>query len=1208
MTRMLHGQAESTVPEPIVQTLKGVIWRTRRVIALRGLAATVATALLSLLVIMAIDRWVVIFASWPRWLLLFSALGATAVAAFWFLIHPLARSFTLSGIARAVEQRHPELQERLSSAVELLSSTDAPELRGSEALIRALVGEAELGVRAVRPNREVTLRAAMPFLILAGGVIAVLVGLTIAWPRDTLRQLARAAGPWMNLAHVSGDDIRVTVTGDAARTLDGDGTRHALLSGRRLGIRAAVDNTAVRSAEVHFARDPDGDRTTVAMTPAGGDAGTRRFTYAGVPFDRGTYRFAIRAGDAGTAWHRVTVVEPPAVAETAVQFTYPAYMHRSPETIVAPPGAALETWADTHVTVIARANKPLRSVAATLNDSPLDIRPGGGTTYRFARHLAGATDRRWRLRLTDAYGFSADVPATVLRVRVDEPPTIGLSPAHADLVDRADDRTLRVRPGDAVPFVHRASDDVALRRVRLTVSPADRDEPIVPRAWRFAPGDRTRRHAGRYVLDLAAPALRDASRVTVAVHAADGKTADPATGREANPETTERYTVLVDRGIEASYAARIADSEELRLRKVLREILKLLKDAREDSKTLFERLPKARASAAELPDDVTRRVDAVAGTLADARAKTLGAAGLPMVSGTYPVIARRLRAIARDHVGRAEALSRQILLTDGSDARLGLARDADFKINKAIEELTDILEQLHALVATVAEARRLEDLDTRQAWLAEALEQIGSAGEPRHALSHDDWQRMQHALARDLGAMVRRRPEALQTTLTERTDAARDLAAEAAALQKRQEALAKQTERLEDIRRREDAAGEQHDLADERRDLLDEQRAKLLEAQRQLANSVLEVADQLARAAPQPDRMPLQAARAADEAAAALAGNQRRRAAAAAQRAAEALGQLAGQSSGSAASEPPRRLPRDMQAETAALHQRQQALAEQLNALAGANPAAAAAAQQQDVAARAAELADAAALIRDQAEALGLTGATQRLANQAAAHAAQARQSAGAAAQQAVSESGQAGRSPGQAGEQAGAQQGAPGAGQPTSGLQRRAAEQMGRTAQALSELGQALAEADPASESPPPALVDAGELAESFERASTAGETALPSDAAAAAAMLSQLAASASQSAQAMGLAPGSLRRSPMHPPPGGQGTGVGRQRVDHRLHEALDEAAATDEHWARVHGRLGGDVRQRSVGRGARRYRDLNRAYFEAIADERSTDSSED
>ena len=70
------------------------------VIFVRGLAALAAVAVFSLLAVMAVDAGVTLFSVTVRYALTLAALALTLLAAGALFIRPLARSFTLNGIAR----------------------------------------------------------------------------------------------------------------------------------------------------------------------------------------------------------------------------------------------------------------------------------------------------------------------------------------------------------------------------------------------------------------------------------------------------------------------------------------------------------------------------------------------------------------------------------------------------------------------------------------------------------------------------------------------------------------------------------------------------------------------------------------------------------------------------------------------------------------------------------------------------------------------------------------------------------------------------------------------------------------------------------------------------------------------------------------------------------------------------------------------------
>ena len=130
------------IPQQLENRLTQLIRRARMVMFVKGILAVLSTTVLMLLLGMAVDASVTIFTVAPRILLSSCLLLGVLASVYLFLVRPLSHSFSLTGIARMIELRHPELEERLSSAVELLTTTDSAELRGSAALISELAREA----------------------------------------------------------------------------------------------------------------------------------------------------------------------------------------------------------------------------------------------------------------------------------------------------------------------------------------------------------------------------------------------------------------------------------------------------------------------------------------------------------------------------------------------------------------------------------------------------------------------------------------------------------------------------------------------------------------------------------------------------------------------------------------------------------------------------------------------------------------------------------------------------------------------------------------------------------------------------------------------------------------------------------------------------------------------------------------------------------
>jgi hypothetical protein len=762
------GKPAGAVPQTISQALKRLIRRIREVVILRGAGAVVATAVGALLAIMAIDASVVLFSDLARWLLTLSALALTAAAAAWFLILPLGKTITLTGIARSVEYRHPELQERLSSAVELLSSRDMPEIRGSEALIRALAEEASRDAAHMRPRAEIPLKAARPFLLAAGGTLAVIALLLGLYP-NAQRLLVRAVAPYLNLPNVSADMLRVT-PGDAR-----------ILEGQRLQVEVAVANAAVRSARFRKLL-PDGSEAVEAMTalPPGED-GEPRFTLT-CPPGAESFRYRIHAGDALSKYFTVTVVPPPLVKRLEVRYDYPAYTKREPRTEPDSAGE-IKAVAGTVVTVSAVANKPVKAAqlqigGQTSKGSRVQIAAGtdGTTVCTFQVRLAPHLKSRWTLQLTDEFGFSNSSGERLIEAVPDLPPVVKLL--------APENKKLRLKPTDRLPLAYTMTDDFGLTAAEVSVETDSRKHKAVAVPLPPETDRPLRAAAGGQMLELAALPLQGARQFTLHLGAKDNL---PAGSRGPQEGRSDTVTVELDLTA-ASYAMQALESEIETIRKALEKILKELKESKKDSVPLKNDPAKLQARA----EETTKRLERMRGHLGIAK-DTVAEVAPKIAEGTFEGLAPQVAALTTE-VDGAHDKSGQIKLVETLSERSALATQTDTHIDRAIQIVEEMLRLLHEMADIARLAQSLQDLTERQEDLAAAKAEAEMAAQ--EAANAQDWQRQESQVSRDVGNLAKDMAAARLAQLQQDQARAKDLAAEARKLQQEQQALAQDTNRL----------------------------------------------------------------------------------------------------------------------------------------------------------------------------------------------------------------------------------------------------------------------------------------------------------------------------------------------------------------------------------------------------------------------------
>ncbi|MFW6107912.1 MAG: DUF4175 family protein, partial [bacterium] len=943
-----RGTNAEGVPEPIVRMLRRVIRRLRTVLVLRGLFAVVAVAIGALLAVMAVDAAAMIFSRTVRVLMTTGALLVTLAAAFWFLVRPLLRSFTLAGVARLVETHHPELEERISSAVELLSSQDASELRGSAALIAQLASEATDEVGVVQPKREVTTGSARPYMAAAGATVLVLAVGFVFWPAQVSRLLARAVAPHAEMGNLGA--FRMTVEpGDAV-----------LPEGTPLHVEVTVADARVETAE--FRRiAPTGAEVTETMEPAGESEAGRRFALA-VPSGDASFRYRVRAGDGLSRYFTCTVVPPPVVERIDLRYDVPEYTGRAEPRIEPNAAGPIRALAGTDVTVTAAMNKVMaeaellvdgQAVAGRLQTA--DGRTKGTWSLTLRPEMVGT----WWMEVRDEHGFGATSPEHEIEALADRPPTVQVTQPVSD--------KLTLRRHDRVPVRYLATDDFGIDAVRFLAEidgrrastpplPLPRPSPVEEGAW-----------IGKAMLDLGSLYLANAREVTFVLRVSDGL---PRLLGGPQHALSRKFTIrLADSA--PSYTDQEVARAEARIKEELQGVLRDIKSAREH----LGRLKPAIDKKQELNEHARKQVDGARENAAKAEGRMRDLAAR-MERSSFAGLAPQTREVTDDEISPARKATEMIPLTNDRDERKEEHGKADRHLEQAARGVDQLLKDLKEHAERVRAARRLAELADRERELARQAQALAEARKPSDEAEARDWKERQRQVTGDVGEMVKESPDAKGDFLAQKRQEAEELAGRA-------EELAGEQENLKGLTGK---AFEEEDVQPE--DLRDELLERVQQAQKQMAKETSELAGDVDRSTPQLDSKHQAAAQSTRQAAQELDANQLARAADTGEQAAGELEQTA-QDLGQEAAAPPQqqagqRQPAQLQARAGQLARQQKRVAQQARALAKGDLDQALGMMQQDLAERATALAEQAGRAEQQARDLDLSEQSEQQAGQAA--------------------------------------------------------------------------------------------------------------------------------------------------------------------------------------------------------------------------------
>ena len=710
MTPEQESRLMGNLPPEITGRLRAMIRRVRRIILIRGTLTSVAVLLGCSLTIMAIDAGVMIFSSAVRWLLSAGALAFVLATAWRSLVRPLMRPLTLTRMARVLETRHPELQERISSALELLSMGGSAGATGSEQLIQLLAREAQADISNVTPSQEFTGKSLKPVLVGGGIIVGIFALLLIVWPHQTSLLFARSLLPGANLAGLQGAGLEVE---------PGD---FLCLQGSELTLSLKVENRDRTKAEVHT-ETASGDETVERMlqvSPEDAEPALYDLTF---PMVTESFRYRIRYGTGLTRYYDVTVLPPPAPTRMVITCQYPEYTKKA--AIVLPEGQMdIVGLAGGSVKIEADFNRAAEGVVL-LGDQQVEgeANEEGGASWTFA--LATNTASRWGLALRDTHGFSNRVGWASLSVVPDRVPRVVL---HTPKLTR-----LYVSPIGTLEFGCVIDEDFGLARHEIVLESEGSKTPVKLRVPMEVASVGNEEWSGRAEVDFGKLELRGELKFRAWVSVID--TLPPEFG---GPQEG------VSREIEITIKENAASIKAQEREKHLEDILGMLTSSAELLVQAADGVEavKARTATDPMTAPVLSGLGDAEENAGTALKRLVSAAQIAAIT-RFESLAPRIAYVAREAVSPAWVSTKDIQVVAAakrpsqSDTAIASLRAAAAEILKLITAMKELNEKL-------AEQDRIEDMALQEKALAQQARQEMTEEEM------EEWLKKQAALAKKL--------------------------------------------------------------------------------------------------------------------------------------------------------------------------------------------------------------------------------------------------------------------------------------------------------------------------------------------------------------------------------------------------------------------------------------------------------------------------
>ena len=681
------------LPQPIIDRLREVTGRIRRMQWIKGSLLTFAAGVGALLAGMALDAAFSLEFLPLRWLITLAVFAFTASVAWRHWLRPLSRRISLRAVASWLESRHPEWQERISTVVELLDERHGSHDEGSRQLLEGVVLDAVKDLSGMNPALELSARRTLPAKWLAGSMLGFLILLLALWPRQVPRLLVRALAPMSDVGNAWAGSLRV-LTGD-----------QTIAAGDPLTIAVAVRGGRSR-VELQM-KAPDGPAVTEVLSRDGSmDLLEGETGYAlRIPAVAWSFTAKIAAGKAVSAAFSIKVVPRPEAGSMTITYNYPAYTGL-PAEVKSNASGEIQALAGTSVAVHAALSRPAAKAYVKLGEAD-------GPVVKISAHpdapsldwstiLKPDLDTQWSLHLEDGDGIANRPVQRPIRSIPDQPPQITLEMP-------AEDR-MELRPVEKVDLVYSVREDIGLSSLQIRIRPQDQPEYLLPpEILPEKTAGETGTWQGTAVLDLSKLLVPDGQEIKVSLMVADRLPAEQqgpqrAYSREIAIRLNQSGRPQVERNFAAQYEA-------------LRKQMEAVKNDLQDAKGRIDDKPERLQAEEKLSENTLKDLEATNKSIEEAQSKMEELTDR-MKDSAYARQTPEMQKIRKEMLQPAGKKVGDIPMTDQKEKRAELARDSKDLLEKAIQQLETGQRQMDQDRKEVEQVARLSDIAEQQQRLA----------------------------------------------------------------------------------------------------------------------------------------------------------------------------------------------------------------------------------------------------------------------------------------------------------------------------------------------------------------------------------------------------------------------------------------------------------------------------------------------------------
>lgn len=386
--------------------------RVKRLWRLRALAQGLAMTLALVVAAFYLALWLGLeggFSAGRLFAMRIALIVVLALALFVWLIKPLSRRISAVQVARYVEEKRPELDHSLVTAVELGGRRDT---RFSPALIDKLTAYALEQCAAIDTRRLVDRREIYVWLLSA--LAALLLFSLLFWGPDHIRFGGKAL-LGMVAARPALPNYKIVVSPGDAEVPRGGSQK----------IMASTEGFLPEKLEIHFRRggEPNWQIEDMRWEDSGGSAS---YLFRDISAN---IEYRVVAGAVGSPQYRLRVLDIPRVRRMRIKYSYPGYTGL--EARVVEDQGDISAVRGTRAEIEAETDRPVRAADIVFSDGRAQPMVVSGNQIKGAIEITRNDSYFIRLKMPDGQSYAGSEEFQIEALD-DQPPLVSISKPGRD--------------------------------------------------------------------------------------------------------------------------------------------------------------------------------------------------------------------------------------------------------------------------------------------------------------------------------------------------------------------------------------------------------------------------------------------------------------------------------------------------------------------------------------------------------------------------------------------------------------------------------------------------------------------------------------------------------------------------------------------------------------------------------------------------------